>query len=275
MFASMMADFGIKTMPAQHDETDETLTVTHAYVMAIRRQNQRQLADLLVTYPYLVAMRLPLDVTGLHLACSLNARHAIALLLAHGADLLAADTDGETALHYAAKFGKPDAANMLLHAGCHPDLRSRGGLTPLHQSARHGQHALIGILLAAGADVEARTTLDMTTPLHQAIIGHQAAVYHRRSPHAYCRRQVQAMILLLQRQANANARDWHGATPLHYAVAENCHTLLTVLLRFGADTLLTDDEQRTPIMLAHQYANSELVRVLSAHRISREKQTHR
>lgn len=101
-------------------------------------------------------------------------------LLAAGADVNAADADGNTALHLAARQGHLDAVKALLAAGADVNAADAQGWTPLFKAAYNheldcGFAPVVQALADAGADVNARIFYGLT-PLMLAAGGGEAAV---------------------------------------------------------------------------------------------------
>ncbi len=69
--------------------------------------------------------------TPLHAAIFSNSVKAIDLLVNHGADIDAADSNGITPLHMAAMLGYSSIIKRLLSRGARPDVKDLRGLTPL------------------------------------------------------------------------------------------------------------------------------------------------
>lgn len=92
-------------------------------------------------------------------ACAYGADGVVEFLLAHGADLTAPDSDGQTGLHWAAIGGNPSTVKLLVDRKAPLEARNRYGGTVLGQtlwSAGHGgepriYEQIIETLLAAGA----------------------------------------------------------------------------------------------------------------------------
>lgn len=95
---------------------------------------------------------------------------ALQNLIAHGADVNAADADGLTPLYLAALRGDTAAAGTLLAAGAKVDLPDNLGMTPLHAAAFGGRDDVVALLLAHGASANPRDKAGMT-PLHYAAAG--------------------------------------------------------------------------------------------------------
>ena len=98
------------------------------------------------------------------------------LLIAHGADANAEDSDGWTPMHYAAYCGHAEVVRLLLANGADANTQDRYGWTPLHHAARNGHGEIVKLLLAHGANVNAKDNYGWT-PLHYAACrGHAEAV---------------------------------------------------------------------------------------------------
>ncbi|KAI9006994.1 ankyrin repeat-containing domain protein [Hyaloraphidium curvatum] len=110
----------------------------------------------------------------------------------------------------------------LLEAGADPLLRDLFGLTPLHRACIAGNGAVITVLLTKTPRAVAKQQLAITdnhgnTPLH-------VAAYH---DHA------DAVRLLLESGAEADARDEDGGTALHDACEGGAESAVRVLLEHG------------------------------------------
>lgn len=126
-------------------------------------------------------------------------------LLRHGSDSKACDDDGNTALHHAV------ATSRRPWSG--PD------------------GAAVRALLEAGANVNATRTTDGASALH-------LAVFRRTS-------SIDTMCALLQGGADVNARAASQGTPLHIACYSSNSRGVEILLRWGADASLINEDGDT------------------------------
>ncbi|KAJ3373061.1 SH3 and multiple ankyrin repeat domains protein 3 [Allomyces arbusculus] len=109
---------------------------------------------------------------------------------------------------------------LVEEGGAHVDYRTPDGKTALHLAAQSNK--VVGVrslVLTARAWVDAEETATRATSLHVA-----AAAGH-----------IDIVEALLTLRANPNAVDSLGRTPLHAACSNNHASVVTWLLRYGAD----------------------------------------
>ena len=106
----------------------------------------------------------------MHQAATAGGQHSdlVEMLLAHKADVNAADTPGLTPLHYAVLANNRDVVKSLLTHGANANAKdSKYGNTPLIVAVGKGYKETAELLLALGADVNAAD--NMGTPLAWAM----------------------------------------------------------------------------------------------------------
>ena len=122
-------------------------------------------------------------------------------LVAAGADVEAADENGNTALALEAMQGNAACVSTLLAAGADVDAANKDSKTALMWAAMTGHKACVSLLLAAGADVEAANRDGGTALMLAARYGQAACVallqgaarWRRRRPLALIREQRRAV----------------------------------------------------------------------------------
>ncbi|KOS22417.1 Potassium channel KOR1 [Escovopsis weberi] len=134
---------------------------------------------------------------------------------------------GQRPLHYAAASGNAHAITLFLREGADRDLPDNEGYIPFYQAMAQG-HDLVGFLLLLGRGNPGPfvSSLQQSSPLHIA-----------------CRFARHDMVYkLLSWNADPNARDSLGRTPLHEALLQDIPSLrysivktLNYLSKAGAD----------------------------------------
>uniref|UniRef100_A0A182JKA0 Uncharacterized protein n=1 Tax=Anopheles atroparvus TaxID=41427 RepID=A0A182JKA0_ANOAO len=150
-----------------------------------------------------------------------------------GKSLLAAARTGNTEkVHELMKRGAPFSADWL-------------GTTPLHLAARHNHIDTCKALLRAGISKDSKTKVDRT-PLH-------LAVYHG---------HIEVVELLLSFKCEVDSRDMLKMTALHWAVEKQQSKIVEMLLQHGADPTLVSKFGKSPIQIATDTGQTELLRIL-------------
>ncbi len=159
----------------------------------------------------------------------------VELLLQANADVNATNPLGGTALMYACKAGDRASVNLLLTHGSEVNANSINGWTPIMLAAVKGHDDIIEMLLQRGADPNSADIYGWT-PLMRSV--------ERNRP-----KSVRA--LLTSQATVVNARNEHGATALHYAVARGDVDMARWLVERGADMSAEDRAGRTPLDMAN------------------------
>jgi len=155
----------------------------------------------------------------LELAVSINSREAVQILLKHGADPNAKKDGIFTPLCTAIRDNHGDLIDLLIAAGADPNLKASE--YPAFKCVTHHRAHLLPCILAAGADPNSP----------KGII--EAAVAHGNKD---------ALLILLERNVDVNARNPSGHTALTTAIRKNELQLIDILLSYGADPGLHGQE---------------------------------
>jgi len=131
--------------------------------------------------------------------------------------------EGKTPLHLASAWGQLQVMELLLKDyHCDVNVKNKYGGTPLHAAASLGQPESIKLLLKYGANINARRTDDGSTPLYVA------AFKSGKKGH------VEAARVLLENNADVNAKANNGSTALSVAMFRNNTDMINLLRKYGA-----------------------------------------
>lgn len=199
----------------------------------------------------------PLGTIPLHFAVSNEYMSLLRWLLAHGADVNAKDSHGETPLHEAIisdRTPRHKFISTLLENGADINALNSNGDTPLHRAASSGETTVAKLLLSHEADVNARAKQG-ETPLHNAVFEPipQEGEDHRGT-----------VELLLQHKADVDAKDIYGATPIHTAIISGNSEIVRLLLTHGADVDARNNYGWTPLHSAAVSGRADIVNLLIA-----------
>ena len=181
------------------------------------------------------------------LRASENGVSAILLAVYHGKKEIARlfiDRGAELTFHDAIAAGEIERARRMLDDD--PSLldsRSTDGYPALGLAIFFGQREFAKELIARGADVNQQAqNAQRVAPLHAA-----AAV-----------RDHEIVQMLLERGADANARQQSDYTPMHTAAGRGDRVMAELLLRFGAEKHPVGSDGLTPADVAAGHSQNEI-----------------
>jgi len=189
--------------------------------------------------------------TSLHLAAACARKEIVALLLAHGADVNAADAAGRTAVLQAATsvpFGysvaqeRKDTVRLLVDAGAAFPVSGPECQKLIHIAASSGYELLAERMISAGADLTTKSR-DGGTLLHSAATGGLARIID----------------ILILRGADANSLNRYGLTPLHLAAMLGKRDAVLRLLAGGAGINARCPAGKTALNCADEAGFREIV----------------
>jgi len=236
------------------------------------------------------------EQTPLHLACELDAKDCVSVLLAAKAGTETEDGQLRTPLSLACESRAFGSAQLLLAGDASLAARDKNDMTPLHWMAYHGQSTgapqLLQLAIAKGADVNA-VNYQMQSALHCAIARGNvqsalllieagarlsvedetgSTVVHLAMQHAVgVPEDESGSFELLGRLLAApggkeavNAPDREKRTPLHWAAGKNAERCVGALIEAGANVNAADWAEHTPLQWAASVDSLEAVKALVA-----------
>ena len=158
----------------------------------------------------------------LHYACySDNPERIIPLLLKNGADTRVRDRYGATTFHEACRLGLAWSIQLFLDRGAVIEDRNVKGFTALQISALKSRPLVFDILLDQGAIIKVSNNIVGFTTLHCAVYGGSL--------------EIVETILKATGAADINTVTSANRPPLHIAAILGHHSLIELLIQFGAD----------------------------------------
>nr|XP_046269507.1 ankyrin repeat and SOCS box protein 2-like isoform X2 [Scatophagus argus]XP_046269508.1 ankyrin repeat and SOCS box protein 2-like isoform X2 [Scatophagus argus]XP_046269509.1 ankyrin repeat and SOCS box protein 2-like isoform X2 [Scatophagus argus] len=190
------------------------------------------------------------SITPLTVAAQRGQMRALCYLIGKGADVNMQTCDGVTALHEASKNGHRDSVAVLLTKNADANKPTNSGLLPLHVAAQHGHHEIVSMLVPVTSRAMLRHSC--VSPLHLA------AEHNRHTVAA----------VLLKTGADVNATLAHSqsiqyadrrATALFFAIANGSTETAEVLLNAGASLTL---DPVSPLLMAVRQGCVSIVSLL-------------
>ncbi|HKY44235.1 MAG TPA: ankyrin repeat domain-containing protein [Pyrinomonadaceae bacterium] len=189
----------------------------------------------------------------------------VELLLAHGADPKARGDWNRTALMSANTAAK---VKLLLAKGAEIDAQDKDGQTALMHAAERGDAAVAGALLDSGASVNLVDNEGLTALLYSLDDENMALGDERQTLPA--RRLEVARVILLAKDADVNAANQDGETPLIRAVRLANVDVIKALLAKRADANRSDVFGDTAVTLAYNSDNAEIGKLLPLPSLKRQ-----
>jgi ankyrin repeat protein len=180
-------------------------------------------------------------------------------MLDKGADINIQDRYGQTPLHNLVKqceFAEVVLkAKFLLEHGANVNIRAKNGNTPLFDAGMESRKyapELFRFLISKGSDVKIKGINNLTV-LHQLVTNVNPE-------------SLKLMQQVIDLDSNVNEQDKNGNTPLHYLAQYSYYSPIpkaTLLLKSGAKSDIKNREFQTPLELAKEKNNIEMVQLLS------------
>ena len=175
------------------------------------------------------------------------------MLIEHGADVNAEYSlwnHGGTLLLEAVKQKKEWAVKLLLEEGANPQAIDGAGRQALHYAVEAGQESMVKVLLEHdGIQHVTVSSMFKFTLLHLAVFGGNLTIIE----------------MILKAGADTNEQDFLGDTSLHELInrgTANFEQIFDLLLKFGAQVNMGNNNYATPLHLAASHCRPEAVLML-------------
>jgi len=253
-----VAEFGFRGMTdyliSRHPEDISSRGAYGMPLHAALYRGHADVAQLLLEHCVDVEIRGSDDRTPLHLAVNRGLADVARKLIDHHADIMTRDANKETPLHLStgqtdAHF---DAARLLLEHGADVHAQGVDHSTPLHNASFWGCVKIAQLFLEHGANVNARDK-EGRTPLHQVMGGLRDTMSD-----AY----FDIVRLLLARGADVDALDDNLDSPLHRSSSGGSVKATRILLEYGANVHLRNNNGETASQVASRRGHGEIVRLM-------------
>nr|XP_032801958.1 inversin isoform X1 [Petromyzon marinus] len=235
--------------PSVHDEPD--LERRTAFMWAAGKGSDAVVSTMLRLIPNLdVNLADKYGGTALHAAALSGHVSTVRLLLAHGAQVDAANVMKHTPLFRACEMGHKEVIETLIEGGARVDLVDQDGHSPLHWAALGGNADICLILIRNGIHPDVRDHV-RRTPLQCAAYG------------GY----INCMVVLMDSQADPNIQDKEGMTALHWCCNNGYLNAVKLLLEYGAfpNHMETNEERYTPLDYALLGGHQEVIQYMLEH----------
>lgn len=216
-------------------------------------------------------------VPSIYLAAQNGHTAVIKKFVEYHADLNISNNDDQTPAFVAAKNNNVQALKVLAASGANLELRNKNGLSPACIAVIMGHSEALEVLIEYKADLKIEVE-GITLLCYAAKNGHGHIIkklvelgadvnyaganellpVHAAAQHG-C---VDALRLLAELGANLDV-PLKGLTPLYLAVCARRIPVIDVLIEYGADMNLTDDNGITPICTAAKWADGLIVEKLA------------
>ena len=159
-------------------------------------------------------------------------------LIELGADLECTNSLGRTPLMEALILNKPNIAEMLINSGANVNAQDNFGETPI-------MHAINGILNSPENILKLLLQKNANPNLEDYM--HQSAIFKTIDVRTS---KLECLKLLVTYGANINSQDIYGDTPLISAVRLKNINAIDLLLQFGADPLILNNDNESAISIS-------------------------
>jgi len=191
----------------------------------------------------------------------LNNISEVEKILEEGADINQQDEQGYTALMWACMTSSDEqcreTAKLLITKGADVKIKANNRSTALIEAAANS-HEIFNLLVAKGADIKAKRT-DQSGAFYQCMLG---MIY-------YDYDHIKMAEFLLENGASVDEAPVSGGaegfTPLIYAARSNKPDIAKFLIEHDANVNAKNVRGQTPLSLAEKAGNTEMIELLKSY----------
>ncbi|KAF7488086.1 Palmitoyltransferase ZDHHC17 [Sarcoptes scabiei] len=191
------------------------------------------------------------NVSLLHWAAINNRIELVEYFIEKGAEIDAIGGDlRSTPLHWATRQGHLHMIVKLIKHGADPSIMDGDGYNSLHLAAQFGHTSIAAYLIAKGQDIDAPDSNGMTALMWSA----------------FRNNSVDPTRLLITLGSNLSLTDKNRNTALHRAVLARNATVVSILLKFGANTNIQNMAGDTPLDMSIKFQAKFIYSLLLEHK---------
>jgi ankyrin repeat protein len=195
--------------------------------------------------------------TALHYS-SLEFNEIVKILLEYGVNINIINNDGHTPLYYAINRCNLETINLLINNGADVNISGKDNRSFLHVAIAKNRKDIAKILIQSGANINALDE-DYKTPLYYA-----CSKNTRYSGLVYITSDIIEVNMniveyLLHNGADPNIPDIDGNTVLHIASYANNYECIELLLQYGTNTEIINNEDKKAINMTE---NDEIIHMI-------------
>lgn len=207
----------------------------------------------------LITKQLPISkpdkkgLAPLHLACKYSLHSICKILISHNANINMQDNENMSPLHYACEANNFDIVGILLRNKANIQLTDNAGRTPLHVICERCK-SLWSLRPSEYPDIHLSRSNTKSKSIVKSLIDFDAEVNARdkfgESPlHKTCKYEDYELVkmLLSLKLSDINLQNIWGQTPLHLACDYGYENIVQLLLAEKLSVLKKDDQGKSPL----------------------------
>ena len=232
-----------------------------------------EIARFLLEHGACVTARAADGRTPLHVASEEGNVKVVRLLIENGADATVGDL-----LHVVTRYGYSEVARILVERGADPSNQARDGQSPLHVASAYGNMEITRLLVEHGADISTRDNKGLI-PCDVAWREGHSEIARFLTEHAACTTtqaddkrtlsllpdEEEVVCVPTEQGANATTVANNRWTPLHVAAEQGNAEVVRTLVEHGMDVAARADNGWTPLHVASSCGSVEVLRILVEH----------